>query len=386
MKVVIAIDSFKGSVSSLEAGKAIEKGIHTVNSEVHTEVIPVADGGEGTLEALTYKEKVQWENITVHGPFMEKLQVKYAGIPASRIAIIELSQACGITLLKDAQLDPYHTTTYGLGEMMKDALKKGYRHCIIGIGGSCTNDAGAGMLQALGYRFLDTNAKEIPQGGIYLKNITSLDTSEVCKELKECTFTVICDVDNPLCGIHGASYIYGPQKGADEQMVKELDDSLEHFACVTKQYFSQSDDTYPGSGAAGGVGFALHTYCHASLEKGIEVVSRQIHLEEKLKDADLVITGEGRMDAQTCMGKTPAGIARLAKKYHIPVVALCGCATEEAVECNRYGIDAYFPILQSAMSLQDAMSREIALHQLTLTSQQVFRLFMLNEKQSVSVK
>lgn len=386
MKVVIAIDSFKGSVSSLEAGKAIEKGIHTVNSEVHTEVIPVADGGEGTLEALTYKEKVQWENITVHGPFMEKLQVKYAGIPASRTAIIELSQACGITLLKDAQLDPYHTTTYGLGEMMKDALKKGYRHCIIGIGGSCTNDAGAGMLQALGYRFLDTDAKEIPQGGIYLKNIESLDTSEVCKELKECTFTVICDVDNPLCGIHGASYIYGPQKGADEQMVKELDNSLEHFARVTKKYFSQSDDTYPGSGAAGGVGFALHTYCHASLERGIEVVSRQIHLEEKLKDAGLVITGEGRMDAQTCRGKTPAGIARLAKKYHIPVVALCGCATEEAVECNRYDIDAYFPILQSAMSLQDAMSREIALHQLTLTSQQVFRLFMLNEKQSVSVK
>ena len=380
MKVVIAIDSFKGSVSSLEAGKAIEQGIHNVNPEVLVEVIPVADGGEGTLEALTYKEKVQWENITVHGPFMEKLQVKYAGIPASRTAIIELSQACGITLLKDAQLDPYHTTTYGLGEMMKDALKKGYRHCIIGIGGSCTNDAGAGMLQALGYRFLDTDAMEIPQGGIYLNNIESLDTSEVCKELKECTFTVICDVDNPLCGIHGASYIYGPQKGADEQMVKELDNSLEHFARVTKKYFSQSDDTYSGSGAAGGVGFALHTYCHASLERGIEVVSRQIHLEEKLKDADLVITGEGRMDAQTCMGKTPAGIARLAKKYHIPVVALCGCATEEAVECNRYGIDAYFPILQSAMSLQEAMSREIALHQLTLTSQQVFRLYMVNKK------
>lgn len=386
MKVVIAIDSFKGSVSSLEAGKAIEQGIHNVNPEVHTEVLPVADGGEGTLEALTYKEKVQWETLMVHGPLMEELQVKYAGIPVSQTAIIELSQACGITLLKDTRLDPYHTTTYGLGEMIKDALKKGYRHCIIGIGGSCTNDAGVGMLQALGYRFLDTNAKEIPQGGIYLKNITSLDTSEVCKALKECTFTVICDVDNPLCGIHGASYIYGPQKGADEQMVEELDDSLEHFAHVTKQYSFKSDDTYPGSGAAGGVGFALHTYCHASLEKGIEVVSRQIHLEEKLKDADLVITGEGRMDAQTCRGKTPAGIARLAKKYHIPVVALCGCATEEAVECNRYGIDAYFPILQSVMSLQDAMSREIALRQLTLTSQQVFRLFALKKKADVSVK
>ena len=299
---------------------------------------------------------------------------------------MELSQACGITILKDAQLDPYHTTTYGLGEMMKDALKKGYRHCIIGIGGSCTNDAGVGMLQALGYRFMDTDEMEIPQGGIYLKNIKSLDISGVCKELKECTFTIICDVDNPLCGIHGASYIYGPQKGADEQMVRELDNSLEHFARVTKQYFSQSDDTYPGSGAAGGTGFALHTYCNAVMERGIEVVSKQIHLEEKLKDADLVITGEGKLDAQTCMGKTPAGIARLAKKYHIPVVALCGCATEEAVECNRYGIDAYFPILQSVMSLQDAMSREIALRQLTLTSQQVFRLFALKEKADVSVK
>ena len=153
MKVVIAIDSFKGSVSSLEAGKAIEQGIHNVNPEVHTEVLPVADGGEGTLEALTYKEKVQWETVTVHGPLMEKLQVKYAGIPVSQTAIIELSQACGITLLKDTRLDPYHTTTYGLGEMMKDALKKGYRHCIIGIGGSCTNDAGVGMLQALGVSF-----------------------------------------------------------------------------------------------------------------------------------------------------------------------------------------------------------------------------------------
>ncbi len=386
MKVVIAMDSFKGSVSSLEAGRAIEKGIHTVNSEVHTEVIPVADGGEGTLQALTYGEDVQWESVTVHGSLMEKLQVKYAGIPASRTAIMELSQACGITILKDAQLDPYHTTTYGLGEMMKDALKKGYRHCIIGIGGSCTNDAGVGMLQALGYRFMDTDEMEIPQGGIYLKNIKSLDISGVCKELKECTFTIICDVDNPLCGIHGASYIYGPQKGADEQMVRELDNSLEHFARVTKQYFSQSDDTYPGSGAAGGTGFALHTYCNAVMERGIEVVSKQIHLGEKLKDADLVITGEGKLDAQTCMGKTPAGIARLAKKYHIPVVALCGCATEEAVECNRYGIDAYFPILQSVMSLQDAMSREIALRQLTLTSQQVFRLFALKEKADVSVK
>ena len=364
MKVVIAMDSFKGSVSSLEAGRAIEKGINTVNSEVHTEVIPVADGGEGTLQALTYGEDVQWESVTVHGPLMEKLQVKYAGIPASRTAIMELSQACGITVLKDAQLDPYHTTTYGLGEMMRDALKKGYRHCIIGIGGSCTNDAGVGMLQALGYRFLDTDEMEIPQGGIYLKNIKSLDISGVCQELRECTVTVICDVDNPLCGIHGASYIYGPQKGADEQMVRELDNSLEHFARVTKQYFSQSDDTYPGSGAAGGTGFALHTYCNAVMERGIEVVSRQIHLEEKLKDADLVITGEGKLDAQTCMGKTPAGIAMLAKKYHIPVVALCGCATEEAVECNRYGIDAYFPILQSVMSLQDAMSREIALRHL----------------------
>ncbi len=386
MKVVIAMDSFKGSVSSLEAGRAIEKGIHTVNSEVHTEVIPVADGGEGTLQALTYGEDVQWESVTVHGPLMEKLRVKYAGIPASRTAIMELSQACGITVLKDAQLDPYHTTTYGLGEMMRDALKKGYRHYIIGIGGSCTNDAGVGMLQALGYRFMDTDEMEIPQGGIYLKNIKSLDISGVCKELKECTFTIICDVDNPLCGIHGASYIYGPQKGADEQMVRELDNSLEHFARVTKQYFSQSDDTYPGSGAAGGTGFALHTYCNAVMERGIEVVSKQIHLEEKLKDADLVITGEGKLDAQTCMGKTPAGIARLAKKYHIPVVALCGCATEEAVECNRYGIDAYFPILQSVMSLQDAMSREIALRQLTLTSQQVFRLFALKEKADVSVK
>ena len=386
MKVVIAMDSFKGSVSSLEAGRAIEKGIHTVNSEVHTEVIPVADGGEGTLQALTYGEDVQWESVTVHGPLMEKLRVKYAGIPASRTAIMELSQACGITVLKDAQLDPYHTTTYGLGEMMRDALKKGYRHYIIGIGGSCTNDAGVGMLQALGYRFMDTDEMEIPQGSIYLKNIKSLDISGVCKELKECTFTIICDVDNPLCGIHGASYIYGPQKGADEQMVRELDNSLEHFARVTKQYFSQSDDTYPGSGAAGGTGFALHTYCNAVMERGIEVVSKQIHLEEKLKDADLVITGEGKLDAQTCMGKTPAGIARLAKKYHIPVVALCGCATEEAVECNRYGIDAYFPILQSVMSLQDAMSREIALRQLTLTSQQVFRLFALKEKADVSVK
>lgn len=386
MKIIIAIDSFKGSVTSLEAGKAIEKGIHNINPEIDTEVIPVADGGEGTLEALTYGKQVQWEKIVVQGPLKEKVSAKYAGLPASKTAVMELSQACGITLLSKEQLNPYYTTTYGLGEMMRDALKKGYRHYIIGIGGSCTNDAGVGMLQALGYRFLDKNGNEISCGGIHLKEIESIDTSSVCRQLQECTFTIICDVDNPLCGASGASAVYGPQKGADEQMVRELDNSLEHFARVTKQYFSQSDDTYPGSGAAGGTGFALHTYCNAVMERGIEVVSKQIHLEEKLKDADLVITGEGKLDAQTCMGKTPAGIAMLAKKYHIPVVALCGCATEEAVECNRYGIDAYFPILQSVMSLQDAMPREIALHQLTLTSQQVFRLFALKKKADVSVK
>lgn len=375
MKVVTAIDSFKGSLTSLEAGEAVRQGILKVYPSASVEVRPLADGGEGTVEALISGMGGTIYEIQVTGPLGEKVSCQYGVIEKSKTAVIEMSGAAGITLIPEEKRNPLYTTTYGVGEVIKDAILKGCRRFIIGIGGSATNDGGVGMLQALGFHFLDSKGKEIPFGASGLKELKKITTDFVLKELKECQFQVACDVTNPLCGELGCSAVYGPQKGADEAMVKEMDQWLSTYARLTKEVYPNADEQEPGAGAAGGLGFAFATFLDAELKSGIQIVLGETKLETYIKNADLVITGEGCLDGQTAMGKAPIGVAQIAKKYQKPVIAFAGCVTKEAVKCNQNGIDAFFPILRGVISLKEAMDTENAKKSLEDTTEQIFRLW-----------
>jgi glycerate kinase len=375
MNIVIAIDSFKGSLSSMEAGEAIGEGIRRVNPEESITICPLADGGEGTVEALVHGMKGTLLSIQVTGPLGKPVTCAYGIIEHTKTAIIEMSGAAGITLVPETEKNPLHTTTYGVGEVIKDAISRGCRRFIIGIGGSATNDGGTGMLQALGYEFLDSKGNEIPFGAIGLSTLETITDTNVISELKECTFYVACDVTNPLCGELGCSAIYGPQKGATPEMIADMDQWLEQYAALSKKSYREADANHPGTGAAGGMGFAFLTYTNAVLESGIKIVLEETKLEDKIKDADLVITGEGRLDGQTAMGKAPIGVAKLAKQYEKTVIAFAGSVTRDARECNQYGIDAYFPILRTITTLEDAMNSENAKRNLSDTAEQVFRLY-----------
>lgn len=375
MKVVTAIDSFKGSLTSLEAGEAVRQGILKVYPSASVEVRPLADGGEGTVEALISGMGGTIYEIQVTGPLGEKVFCQYGVIEKSKTAVIEMSGAAGITLIPEEKRNPLYTTTYGVGEVIKDAILKGCRRFIIGIGGSATNDGGVGMLQALGFHFLDSKGKEIPFGASGLKELKKITTDFVLKELKECQFQVACDVTNPLCGELGCSAVYGPQKGADEAMVKEMDQWLSTYARLTKEVYPNADEQELGAGAAGGLGFAFATFLDAELKSGIQIVLGETKLETYIKNADLVITGEGCLDGQTAMGKAPIGVAQIAKKYQKPVIAFAGCVTKEAVKCNQNGIDAFFPILRGVVSLKEAMDTENAKKSLEDTTEQIFRLW-----------
>jgi len=374
MNVVVAIDSFKGSLSSIEAGSAIREGIGKA-CNANVQVSPIADGGEGTVESLVDGMQGKLRSSIVTGPLGEKIEARWGLIEDTigRTAIIEMASAAGIVLLKKNQLNPLYTTTYGVGELIKAAINEGCRRFLIGIGGSSTNDGGIGMLEALGYDFLDSERKSVLRGAIGLKDLKYISNKNVLKELDDCTFRVACDVTNPLCGDNGCSAVYGPQKGATTDMIKEMDSWLYRYAQI-----SGGDSEYPGTGAAGGMGYAFRTFLNASLEPGIDIVLEETRLEAKIKDADIVITGEGRMDSQTVMGKAPVGVARIAKKYNKKVIAFCGCATSDAGICNDYGIDAYFPILRNVVSLEEALNRDNAYDNLQKTAEQVFRA-IINE-------
>ncbi len=376
MKVVCAIDSFKGSLSSMQAGEAVKEGIHKVDESVEVVISPLADGGEGTVDALVEGMKGEKKVISVHGPLEKNVDCTYGIV--NDLAIIEMSGAAGLPLLKSEERNPYYTTTYGVGEVIKDAIENGCRKFIIGIGGSATNDGGVGMLQALGYHFLDKEGNEIPFGAIGLKDIDSI-SEEIDPVLKECTFRIACDVNNPLCGTTGASYIYGPQKGASEEMVQNMDTWMKHYSEVTKKYYPNADENIPGSGAAGGMGFAFHTFLNAEMKSGIEIVLEELKFDEVVKDADLVFTGEGRLDHQTAMGKAPVGVAKHAKKYDIPVVGVAGCLLDPYA-CNENGIDAYFPIIPRIMTLEEAMDTTVAYQNLKDTAEQMFRLWNVKAK------
>ena len=378
MKVVVAIDSFKGSLSSMAAGQAIAEGVKRVYQHAEVVVRPLADGGEGTVEALVEGMGGVFVTKEVTGPLGEKVEAVYGMIESkddlSKTAIIEMSAAAGITLVPEKSRNPMSTTTYGVGELILDAIERGCRHFIVGIGGSATNDGGVGMLQALGYDFVTREGKPISYGGNGLRELVSIKETNVHPKLKECTFKVACDVTNPLCGENGSSAIFGPQKGATPEMVQELDQLLLHYAELSKSINSYADRFYPGTGAAGGMGFAFLTYTNATLESGIQIVLTETKLEELIATADFVVTGEGRLDGQTALGKAPIGVAALAKKYQKKVLAFAGAVTPDAKECNQHGINAFFPILRGVVTLKEAMNKEVAHQNMVDTVEQVFRV------------
>ncbi len=377
MKIVIAIDSLKGSLSSMEAGEAIAEGIHRADPNAEVVVRPLADGGEGTVEALVCGMNGKLQEVWVTGPLGEQVSCGYGVIEETKTAVIEMSGAAGITLVPEKKRNPMHTTTYGVGEVIKDAISKGCRRFIVGIGGSATNDGGVGMLQALGYGFLDKEGNQVPFGAKGLEQLEQITDIHVIPELAECEFRVACDVTNILCGEAGCSAVYGPQKGADPSMIIQMDKWLAHYASLAREKYPKANPKQAGTGAAGGLGFAFLTFTNAVLESGIKIVLDETRLEQYMEHADVVVTGEGRLDGQTAMGKAPVGVARLAKKHQLPVLAFAGSVTKEATECNKNGIDAFFPILRSIMTLEEAMKPENAKANLADTAEQVFRLMKI---------
>ena len=375
MRAVIAIDSLKGSLSSIEAGQAIAEGIKKADAKADVVIRPLADGGEGTVEALVCGMNGTLQHVKVTGPLGEPVVCEYGIIDETKTAVIEMSGAAGITLVPDAKKNPLYTTTYGVGEVIRDAIEKGCRRFIVGIGGSATNDGGIGMLQALGYGFLNKDGQQVPFGAIGLKELETITDTYVLPELAECEFKIACDVTNPLCGENGCSAVYGPQKGANPSMIMEMDKWLRYYAALAREKFPKANPNESGTGAAGGLGFAFLTFTNAVLESGIKIVLEETKLESYVKGADVVVTGEGRLDFQTAMGKAPVGVAGLAKKFDIPVLAFAGGVTKDATECNKNGIDAFFPILRGISTLEEAMKPENAKQNLTDTAEQAFRLF-----------
>ena len=370
MRIVFAIDSFKGSLSSIEAGNAAAEGARRVFPDAECVVRPLADGGEGTVEALAAGLGGELRTVAVTGPAGRPAEAAYGVVGGT--AIMEMAQAAGITLVSGAERNPLHTTTFGVGEMIRDALAHGCRRFVVGIGGSATNDGGAGMLQALGFRLLDREGRDIPRGGEGLASLARIDRTMALPELAACEFRIACDVTNPLCGARGASAVFGPQKGATPAMVATLDAALAHFAAV-----AGGDPDFPGAGAAGGLGFAFREFLGGELKSGVALVLEETRFEEAIRGADLVVTGEGRLDAQTVMGKAPIGVARLAKRSGKKVLAFSGCVTPDAGVVNEHGIDAFFPILRQVTTLEEALEKGTAAANLAATAEQAFRCFRL---------
>jgi len=357
MKIVFAIDSFKGSLDSISAGNAAALGARRVFPDAECVVRPLADGGEGTVDALVAGLGGELRTVTVRGPLGEPTVAKYGLV--GETAVMEMAQAAGITLVPRKKLDPLSASTYGVGEMILDAVKHGAKKFVMGIGGSATNDAGRGMLEALGFDLSN------PSNPSSLPNFSNL------------SFRIACDVKNPLCGPNGASAVFGPQKGATPEMVAELDARLAAFAAA-----SGDPGLTPGDGAAGGLGYALRVYLKAELLPGVELILSETKLEDEIRNADIVVTGEGRLDGQTVMGKAPIGVAKLAKKFNKPVIAFSGVLGEGVEAVNETGIDAYFPILRKLVTLDEALKVENAAANLTATAEQAFRCLKLSVARS----
>lgn len=354
MKILIAPDSFKESLSALEACNAIERGFQEIFPHAIYKKLPMADGGEGTVQSLVDVTGGRIVETIVTGPRREPVQAFFGILGGGKTAIIEMAAASGLHLVPAEKRNPLITTTRGTGELILAALNLGITHLIIGIGGSATNDGGAGMIQALGGRLLDKYGAEIGPGGGALSSLASIDLSTIDPRLENIKIEAACDVENPLTGPTGASEVYGPQKGATPEMVKQLDENLTHFANIYEKQLKKSIRNIPGAGAAGGLGAALMAFLSADLKRGVDIILETVRFEDHVKDADLVITGEGSIDSQTIYGKTPVGVAKASKKYNIPVIALAGTISRDSDIVYSYGIDALFSIVPGVIPLEEA--------------------------------
>lgn len=378
MKIIVGMDSFKGSLSSKEANQAVSEGIRSVFGDATIKTYIMADGGEGTTRALIEGMNGILKTASVTGPLGAVVDAEYGFVDDDNLAIIEIAEACGLPLLTDDELDPYTATTYGVGEMIEHAYETGARQFIIGLGGSATNDGGVGMLQALGYQFFDEHGVEIEHiGGALLKIDKIVKTPEAHK-YEDCNFRVACDVNNLLYGPDGATYVFGPQKGASKDMLSDLDAGLKHFAEVTESEMDIDISKVEGGGAAGGLGAAFYGYLDANLESGIQLVIDLLDMENEMKHSDIIITGEGKLDAQTSMGKVPAGLAKSVKKFGVPIIAFGGSVTDDAYELVNHDLDAIFSIQHSPISLQEAMKSRTTRFNLEKAVSQVMSVFSMN--------
>ena len=357
MRIILAPDSFKGSTSAVAVSCAMERGVLSVFPDAEVMKIPIADGGEGTVEAMVTAAGGQFFMEQIQDPLGRPHKAYWGILGDNQTAVIEMAAASGLPLVPMEKRDPRITTTYGTGQLIRAALDKDVKKIIIGIGGSATNDAGTGMLQSLGARFLDKNKKELPPGGAALINLNTIDLSALDSRLKTTEIIVACDVDNPLCGPRGASSVYGPQKGATEEMVVELDQALSHFAFVANQTTGKNVSTWPGAGAAGGLGAGFLYFTKAALCPGVETILEAANFSEKVAGANLVITGEGRTDYQTAFGKAPVGVAKKSKTYQVPVVCLAGSLGEGAEQVLHLGIDALFAVAPGPITLTECMKQ-----------------------------
>ena len=371
-KILVAMDSYKGCMSSVEAGSAAAEALKIIYPDADISVFPVSDGGEGLTESLIKACNGTYEEVSITGPLGDSRKARYGfyiNSEDSKCAIIEMAAAAGLTLVAKDKQNPLVTTTYGVGEMILDAYKKGCRSFIIGIGGSATNDVGVGMLSALGFRFLDKDGNEASRGAECIRDICEIyesDTERVSPDdLRKCKFTVACDVDNPLYGDKGCSMVFSLQKGATPDLAKTMDSWIEKYAGLVKKYYPDADENSAGAGAAGGLGYAFKTFLNAELKSGIDIVLNEDGFLDELKDAYLVITGEGKLDKQTAMGKVPVGVSRYAKKYDVRVIAFGGMLDINAIdELKEAGIDESYAITPVDMPIETAVRREVAIDNL----------------------
>jgi glycerate 2-kinase len=372
MRIVIAPQSLKGSLTAAEAGQAIAEGTRAVYPEADIDIVPIADGGEGTVQALVDATRGAMVHQAVTGPLGEAVEAFFGVLGDGQTAVLEMAACAGLPLVPPSQRDPRITTTYGVGELILAALERGCRHFIIGIGGSATNDGGAGMAQALGASLVTVQGTPIERGGSALATLAHIEIASMDPRIQECSVDVACDVSNPLCGPRGASAVYGPQKGATPAMVAELDVALAHYAEVIQRDLGLAVADVPGAGAAGGLGAGLLTFLHATLRPGAQIVLEAVHLEEHLRGADLVITAEGQLDGQTVYGKSVGAVSSLAKRYNIPVLALAGGLGENYQVVYNLGVDAITVLPSGPMPLAYAME-----HAAPLTSDATERAIRL---------
>ncbi|MBQ3891949.1 MAG: glycerate kinase [Mailhella sp.] len=371
-RIVIAMDSFKGSLTSLEAGAAAREGVLRACPDAVVTVLPLADGGEGTVEALTTGLDGAMHAAAVSGPLGGSVQARYG--TKGTTAFMEMAAAAGLTLVPREKRRPLEASTYGVGMMIADALRRGCRRFVIGIGGSATTDGGMGMLQALGYSFLRDDGTEAGRGAGALAAVRAISAARAMPELRDAEFRVACDVTNPLCGPNGAARVFGPQKGLLAGQVDDVDQAMLHYAHVCSASTGKNCMDAPGAGAAGGLGFAFLSFLNARLLSGAKLVMETVGLEAHLRHADIFVTGEGRLDSQTVMGKAPGEAARLAKGLGCRVIAFSGCRTADARSANQGGIDAFFPIVPGPVTLEEALDKQNASRNLADTAEQVFRL------------